>query len=549
MIQLRPYQWKWVQDIQAAWLTVRSVLGVLATGGGKTVCFAWLMHEHVGACAAVVHRKEIVSQISCALAKLDVKHRVIAPPNVVALIRRKHLRLYKKSFIDPHAKAGVISVQTLTSKASKNNSLLQKWLQQITLAVFDEGHHYIKSGLWGRAVEMFDKAKLLFVTATPERADGKGLGAHADGYAETMVQGPSTQWLIERGYLSPFTYKAPRTDLDISNIPVTASGELNTRIMRTRIVKSHLVGDVVRHYHTFAAGKRCIVFANDVETAEEHAAAFRASGVSAVALNGGSEQADRDRECERFESGELTVLINVDLFDEGFDVPGAEAVIMARKTESLAKFLQMIGRVLRTFDGKTEAIVIDPVRNWERHGMPNWPRVWSMTGREKGTRKAADDLIPQRVCAACTQPYEAFYKICPYCGHAPMPAGRAAPEQVDGDLMELDVAAMTALFVRMQAADMSDEDYAVDQIARNIPHIGRSADMKRHQEAKYRRRVLRELVGWWVGFQTARRDMSEIHRRFYYRFGIDIGTAFTLNAQDTDALANKIQLHFGEDMA
>ena len=139
MIQLRPYQWQFVDDINAAWSNgARSVLGVMPTGGGKTVCFAWLMHEHLGASAAIVHRKEIVSQISCALAQLDVKHRVIAPPPVVALIRRKHLKLHGRSYVDPHARAGVISVQTLTSKASERNREIQKWTKQISMAVFDE---------------------------------------------------------------------------------------------------------------------------------------------------------------------------------------------------------------------------------------------------------------------------------------------------------------------------------------------------------------------------------------------------------------------------
>ena len=100
----------------------------------------------------------------------------------------------------------------------------------------------------------------------------------------------------------------------------------------------------------------------------------------------------------------------------------------------------------------------------------------------------------------------------------------------------------------MRAADMPAEQYALDQIARNIPPIGRAADMKRHEAAKYRRQVLRELVAWWVGCQPGR-DIREVHKRFYFRFGVDIGTAFTLNANDTDALIERIKLKFGEDIA
>lgn len=566
MIKLRDYQQKLTDLIYKAWLRLRSLLVVLATGGGKTIIFSKIMLDHKGAAAAIVHRKEIVSQIACSLAALGVKHRVIAPPNVVTLIRRKQLKLFGKSFVDPHALAGVVSVQTMTSPSSGKNKELQRWLAQVTLAVFDEGHHYVSSGLWAKAVKALSHAKMLFVTATPERADRKGLGVHADGFAEEMIEGPSTRWLIEQGYLSSFKYVAPDSDLDISGIPITASGDLNTKEMRKRVVESHLVGDVVQHYIARGQGKKCIVFATDVQTAEDMAAAFTASGIKARALSGKTDTAERDRALDDFEFGDLQVLVNVDLFDEGFDVPAAEVVILARPTESLAKFLQMIGRVLRviyakgydlsTQEGRLAAIqagpkpfalVIDPVRNWERHGMPNWPRVWSLDGRH-GIGGGSSDTIPQRVCVGCTQPYEAYYTRCPYCGTIPLPPGRSTPEQVEGDLRELDVEAMAALFAQMNQAEMSDEDYATGQVSRNIPPIGRPADLKRHQAAKYRRKVLRELVGWWVGMQPAGRSMNEKHRRFFHRFGVDIGTAFTLDANATDELMNKIQLKFSKDM-
>ncbi len=573
MIKLRDYQQELVTLIYAAWLRVRALLVVLATGGGKTIIFSKIMHDHVGASAAVVHRKEIVSQIALSLAALEVKHRVIAPPNVVTMIRRKQLKRFGKSFVDPHAQAGVVSVQTMTSRGAEKNNELQRWLAQVTLAVFDEGHHYVSSGLWAKAVKAVSHAKTLFVTATPERADGKGLGAHAEGFAQEMIEGPTTKELIEDGYLSSFKYVAPDSDLDVSGIPITASGDLNTKELRKRVVDSSLVGDVVQHYLARAKGKKCIVFATDVQTAEDIAAAFKAAGVKAIALSGKTDTGERDNALDKFEFSDLDVLVNVDLFDEGFDVPAAEVCILARPTESLAKFLQMIGRVLRviyakgydlsTRQGRLDAIakgpkpfalVIDPVRNWERHGMPNWPRVWSLDNKPKKDSSGASDTIPMKVCVGtkerpgCTQPYEAYYPACPYCGAVNEPAGRALPEQVEGDLMELDVDAMSALFERMNEADMSDEDYATGQIGRRIPRVGRGADMKRHRTGKYRRKVLRELVAWWVGCQPAGRSLSEKHRRFYHRFGIDIGTAFTLNANDTDALALKIQKRFAEDM-
>lgn len=569
MIKLRAdYQLPGKNKIMQAWQRVRAVLFVCPTGGGKTIIFASIIHDHNGAAAAVVHRKEIVGQISLSLAALEVKHRIIAPPKTIKLIRRKHLKKYGRSFIDDHARVGVVSVQTLTSKSSGNNVKLQSWLNQITLCVYDEGHHYVKQGLWAKAVDCMKNAKLLFVTAVPERADGKGLGADADGYAEEMVEGPTTRWLMDQGYLSCFTYKAPSTDLDLTGLAVTASGDFNATALRARVVESHIVGDVVSHYRTHADGLRAIVFASDVKTAEEMAESFRQAGYTSVALSGNTDSAVRDRELEKFEAGTLQVLVNVDLFDEGFDVPAVECIIHARPTQSLNKNLQMDGRGFRPvyadgYDLSTKAgrlaaikagpkprcVILDLVRNWERHGMPDWPRIWSLKGKEKGTRDGGDDTIPQRVCVACTGPYEAFYKACPYCGHVPVPAGRSLPEQVEGDLLELDVEAMAALFDKMNKADMSDEDYRADQISRHIPGIGRNADMKRHRAGKYRRQVLRELVAWWFGAAPSGRPEGESYKRFYLFFGVDAATAFTLNASDTDALIERIGRRFGESLS
>lgn len=538
----------------------------MATGSGKTVVFSHLIHQHNGASAAIAHRREIVSQIACSLAELGIKHRIIAPPKTIKLIRRKQLKRFGQSYICPNALCGVISVQTLTSKHTAADEVIQRWVKQVTLAVFDEGHHYTRSGFWSRAVEQFNHALLLFVTATPERADGKGLGVLADGYVEELVEGPQTWELIRDGYLSPFVYRCPASDLDVSGIPLTASGDFNVRQFRQRVINSHLVGDSIEHYKKYGNGGRAIVFATDVETSEEMAVATRAAGITALALSAKSHESDRTVGLERFESGEILNLMNVDLFDEGFDVPAAVVCIQDRPTMSTPKYLQMCGRVFRPLyaDGmplntaaerraaiaagpKPTAVIIDPVRNWERHGLPNWPRSWSLAGRERGTRAAATDLQKLRICTSCTRPFEAYLTVCPYCGAPVVYGKRSAPDQVDGDLLELDQDALAAVFARMAAAEQDDETYQRGQIARYIPTIGRQPDLKRYQTARYRRGVLRHLLGWWFGMQPER-SMSEKYRRFYFRFGVDVATALTLNATETDALCDRIADRFTEDM-
>lgn len=569
-MKLRNYQGKLKSGINGAFEERQNVLALLATGGGKTVLFASIMADVAGGACAVVHRKEIIAQISLTLARAGVYHRIIAPPAVQTRIRRRHLKKLGKSFIDPNSRNGVASAQTIASKATQADSAMQSWLASCELAVFDEAHHYINTGSWAKAVDAFPHSKRLFVTACAKRADGKGLGAWAAGYAQVLIEGPSTRWLIEQGYLSNFEYRAPATDLDLRDIPVTASGDLNMNVMRARVTESHIVGDVVQHYKQFASGKQAIVFATDVKTSDDIAEAFRSAGISALSVNGGDDDTTRNSAVDSFEAGETHVLVNVDLFDEGFDVPGVDCVIKARPTTSLNKYLQQIGRALRPVyadghdletqegrlaaiaaGGKPRAIIIDMVRNWERVGtLPDWPQKWSLNGETK--RQGADrppDTIPLTTCLECTQPFEKFYTSCPYCGAAlPEPEGRATPAAVNGDLVALDVDAMRELLASMQRGEMSDEDYKRDQLARHIPAVGRGADLKRHKENRHRRRVLKQLLRYWFGCQPSERELSEKYKRFYYRFGVDAATAMTLKAADVDKLIEQIKERFHDDL-
>jgi superfamily II DNA or RNA helicase len=474
-------------------------------------------------------------------------HRVIAPPKTIAMIRRKHLDKFGKSFIDPQALVGVASVQTLTSPATGKDARLQAWFAQVTLAVFDEGHHYVEAGFWARAVKLFDRAKLLFVTATPERADGTGLGTGEGGFADVMIEGPTPKQLIERGHLCKYDYFCPDSDLDVGGMVVTAKGDFNATAMRSRVVESHLVGDLVRHYLRLAKGTQGICFVESIATAEEVAAQFNASGVSAAALSGKTDESERERALQSFEAGETSMLVNVDLFDEGFDVPAATTCIIGRATMSLAKYMQMVGRVLRTAEGKEKAIIIDPVRNWERHGQVTWPRQWTLKGREKGDRSDSDK-IKQRVCTSCSQPYEAFRLECPYCGVAPDPLERKSVEQVDGDLTALDLDALDALFDLRETANQTDEDFKRGLFSRHVPTIGHNSQLNRFKATKYRRDVLRNLIGWWVGAQPDERKTAEIQKRFYSRFGVDMLTAETLGLKETDELIEKVAKRFDRDV-
>ena len=568
---LRDYQQELDHEVMEALDRYRTILTVLATGGGKTIIFSSQVQRLGVPSCVVAHRKEILTQISLALGKLEVEHRIVAPDDVVRIIRRKHLKKLGRCWINTGADVGVASVQTLTAESLKRNARIQAWLKRIEFVILDEAHHYVIQGQWGRVLEFFKHCHIVGYTATPERADGKGLGIHADGFAEHMIVGPSSFDLIQAGWLVPFSYHAPTTNLDFENLPITASGDINTKKMRSRIEQSTLVGDIFEHFCEFAQYKKTLVFANDLKSAQEQADRFNANGIRAVALFGETDPSVRERELEGFDDGSgAQVLVNVDLFDEGFDVPSADCAIMGRATFSVSKFLQSIGRVLRpdylkgydmdTVAGrkaaiansnKPKAVIIDPVSNWERNGMPTWPRGWTLDAREKQCRVKPNDeaLIPQRKCLGptCYQPFPRYHKVCPWCGHPVEYIGRDNIEHVGGDLRELDVDALNALFAKLRTANMSEDEYSRRLIADRVPPLVRSKNLKRFRETKHRRTVLKELIAWWCGMQEHRPE-DEIQRRFYSRFGIDLVTAQTLNARETDALMERIVKRFQDDI-
>jgi len=386
-------------------------------------------------------------------------------------------------------------------------------------------------------------ARGLGVTATPIRADGKGLGAHADGVMHAMVEGPSMRWLIDQGFLTDYRIFAPPSDLDMTVMQVSQStGDFTQQSVKKAVKRSHIVGDVVEHYKRIAYGKLGVTFASDVETAGDIAAQYNAAGVPAAVVDAKTPDRIRQDCVRRLGSRELWQLVNVDLFGEGFDLPAIEVVSMARPTQSYALYSQQFGRALRPMPDKEAAIIIDHVGNVIRHGLPDKERIWSLDGRESVPRmKNPDDDIPLRYCTACTQPYERFRKSCPYCGHVHVPEGRDSIEQVDGDLFELSPAVLEQM--RNEAARAMEHPSSVGLRMRRA---GASEIAVRSAEKQLRLKqealvALRESMAWWAGKQLATGlSEQEAHMMFYHRFGVDALSAQTLGRKDAIELAERI---------
>lgn len=532
---LRPYQQRLDAEVTGAWSAgARNVLAVSPTGSGKTVFFAHCVSRERGGSVAIAHRQELVSQISLALAREGLRHRIIGPDSVVRLCTSAHLDELGASYHDPGSRYAAAGVDTLVRLPATDPLFLQT-----ALWVLDEAHHVLAENKWGECAKRFVNARGLGVTATPLRADGKGLGRHADGLFDAMVLGPSMRSLIEQGYLTEYRVFAPPSDLDLSNVAVGATGDYSAKPLKEARQRSHVTGDVVEHYLRIARGKLGVTFDTDVESATQTAEAYRAAGVPAEVVSAKTPDSVRAAILRKFRNREVLQLVNVDLFGEGFDLPAIEVVSMARPTQSYGLFVQQFGRALRPMQGKTHAIVIDHVGNVSRHGLPDAYREWSLDRRERRARSGPTDAIPVRTCLnpECVSVYERVLPACPYCGHAPAPTERSAPEFVDGDLHELSPEALAKL--RGDAERLRGDWFAIPNGA-GVDTV-RSLE-KRHVGNQAAQAHLEDAIALWAGWQKhLGRGDAETYRRFYHTFGVDMGTAVTLKARDAEPLTERIR--------
>jgi superfamily II DNA or RNA helicase len=529
--------------VQAAWdAGYRNVLMRSATGSGKTVTLGSIVNAEAGASCVIAHRQELVGQLSLTLARYGVRHDLIASDTTKRTIAALHVaELGGCCFVTPGARCVVASVDTLVRRAAK----VAPWAAHVKLWVVDECNHLVLDNKWHKAVQLFTHPEVrgLGPTATPLRADGKGLGAEhlgGDGVFHAMVEGPPERWLIEQGFLADYRVICRESDLRLLETDVGASGDWSMAQLRDASRRSHIVGDVVAHYQKHAAGLLTMTFCTDVETATTTTQAFRAAGIPAETLTGETDDRLRQQMLHRFARREILQLVSVDVVSEGFDLPALECVQMARPTQSLSLYRQQFGRALRPKADGGKALVIDHVGNFLRHGPPDRPIVWTLARRDKRAR-SVNDAIPLRVCVECFQPYERIYAACPYCGHVPIPAGRGSPAQVDGDLSELDPSVLALLRGQMLAALAPIEEERARLTATGLPHLLVRANINRHAEKLDAQVRLGEAIAAWG---TARLTDGYDHRQrqklFFLRFGVDVLSARALGRAEAETLRERI---------
>ena len=280
-------------------------------------------------------------------------------------------------------------------------------LPQVDVILVDEAHH-IKAKQYQTILNYFSNATQLFFTGTPIRLDGSGFHDLADD----LVVGKSIRWLQEHGNIAEFDYYSINL-LDMAKLK-KRSGEFTNHSIDAAFSFNGTYGDYIDHYERLAKGKQAIVYTHSVEYAERVAKRFSEQGYQSAVVSGKTPQSERESHMQAFREGKLTIMVNVNLFTEGIDLPNVDVCIMLRPTDSLSLYLQFAMRALNPREGK-KAILIDHVGNHIRHGLPNDDREWTLDGTKKKKKPSERSTVTCEKCFATFWRDQLVDGCCPYC--------------------------------------------------------------------------------------------------------------------------------------
>ena len=316
-------------------------------------------------------------------------------------------------------------VQTLTRRVDK--------LPTPDVILVDEAHHALAKS-YQNILNKFPKAIVLLFTATPHRTGRVQL----DQIADDIIVGQSIHELTEKGFLAPFRYFQPPGDFDSSLLKRGSTGDFTNDSMQ-QAMSTKIFGHIVKQYKRIAPGMQAVVYTYSIDSAIKIAAEFNSEGISAVEVDGTTSKEKRAVAVRKFRDQKIKILVNVNLFTEGVDLPNVDCVIMARPTASLALYLQFSMRCLNPRPGKT-AIIIDHANNFKSFGYPDDDRDWKQaikSGKQKSKTLLKDpgmSIVTCDYCFAVVKASEVKDGKCPICGK-PIKVHEAKPIS-DVDLVE-----------------------------------------------------------------------------------------------------------------
>lgn len=384
-VQLRPYQVASIEEVRAAIRAgKRRIMLTIPTGGGKTFTSASIIISAFGKgkrSLFVAHRLELIDQTVRAFARLGITS--------VGVIRAGDRRT------DPKQPIQVASIQTLARRKQ----------QDVDLIIIDEAHRASSASYTKHLFERHPNAVIIGLSATPCRADGKPLGKHFD----ELVIGARYSQLIEEGHIvAPLVYSTPVLP-DMTTVR-TSGGDFNQDDLEAAMNKGALIGDLFTQWNKHPR-HRTVVFAVSVAHSKAIVEMFVDNGVAAEHLDGTTPEEQRKAILARLESGATTLVSNVGVLCEGWDLPACKICVLARPTKSLNIYMQMGGRIFRPW-GDITPIVLDHGGNVDRHGLPHEDRDWSLTKKPK---KVGSSHVKN--CPACFAFIAASYAVCPHCQH------------------------------------------------------------------------------------------------------------------------------------
>ncbi|MDE5676236.1 DEAD/DEAH box helicase [Phocaeicola sp.] len=381
-MRLYDYQSRMMLRLAEEWKVHRSVMVQMPTGTGKTHILACVVKEKLectdGGVWIVVHRRELVAQIEETVGRYGIGRED-------GRVKVMSIQWLARHWDDVDGEPGTI--------------------------VIDEAHHAVAETyreMWNR----WPKAGFLGLTATPCRMNGRGF---ADLF-DTLVTSWSIAEFIEKGYLSAFDYVSIRRGSEEQRLigmleKRGADGDYQIKEMNRVLNRDTSIGRLYRSMERFARGKKGIVYAISIDHARHIAEYYSRRGVDAVPIDSRTPPAERRKMVEDFKAGRIKVMVNVDIFSEGFDCPDVEFVQMARPTLSLAKYLQQAGRGLRRTEGKEACVLIDNVGLYRVFGLPTVAWDWGamfrglMLGKGRPVaEEAGNDRMPSCFGAPAEEP-------------------------------------------------------------------------------------------------------------------------------------------------
>ena len=394
----------------------KRILITMPPGCGKGTVLAQIISSTVKAGKTglfVVHRRELVHDISQRISRLGAPH---------ALVQPGWYPIYNARFY-------VSTIQSWLSNVQR-----QKIGAKPDFIIIDEAHRINPSdGMYKRMLDMYPGVIIIMFTASPCRGDGKGLGA----VAEVLVQPINYEQAFNEGFLCRPKYFVP-TDLDLSKVAIKA-GDYDPEELGPIMEAPKMVGDVVAHYLAYTPYKKAVGFAVRVTHSKAMADAFNAAGIPSAHIDGTTPKAERDQIFQDWRDSKILVVWNVSVCSEGIDIPDIEVVIHCKPTKSVINWIQEPGRAFRPSPDKEHAIVLDHGGTYNRLGPVESYTEWSLEDRKGANRtagernKAREKEIKTIKCYNCKSEFSGSI-VCPSCGYVHNSA--RLPGYIEGDLVE-----------------------------------------------------------------------------------------------------------------